>query len=134
MKSGAHKILLKRGERAKTSKSKSIFQPTYLHSYWSVNEFKQHFAYTTSNCRVQFTLWISMPPLLNLWTLKKPILGHLRDADIYIEEQTAPMNQIETTFLGWFCQHHHPDLCHIATLELALNKSLQDHLDNNQDK
>ena len=75
-----------------------------------------------------------MPSLLTLWTLKQPILGHLRDADLWIEEQTAPMNQIETTFLGWFCKHHHPDLCDIAALEIAINKSLQDHFDNNKDK
>jgi len=44
------------------------------------------------------------------------------------------MDQIETTFLGWFCQHHHPDLCHIPTLELAINKSLQAHFDDNKDE
>ena len=75
-----------------------------------------------------------MPSSLTLWTLKQPILGHLRDTDICIEEQTAPRDQIETTFLGWFCQHHHPDLCHITTLELALNKSLKSHFDNNKDE
>ena len=69
-------------------------------------------------------------------SLKQPILGHLHDADICttIEEQTAPMNQIETTFLGWFYKHHHPDLCHNATLELAINKSLQDHIENNKEE
>ena len=75
-----------------------------------------------------------MSTFLTLWTLKQPILGHLCDADIWIEEQNVPMNQIETTFLGWFCQHNHPDLCHNATLELAINKSLQDHFDTNKDK
>ena len=68
----------------KTSKSKCVLQPNDLHPFWYVNDFKNHFSYSTSNCHVQFTLWISMPPLLTLWTLKKPILGHLRDADIYI--------------------------------------------------
>jgi len=61
----------------KTSRSKCILQPKDLHPYWSVNDFKNHFAYTTTNRRVQFTLWISMPSSLTLWTLKQPILGHL---------------------------------------------------------
>jgi len=43
------------------------------------------------------------------------------------------MDQIETTFLGWFCKHHHPDLCHIHTLELAINDTLQAHFDDNKD-
>ena len=74
-----------------------------------------------------------MPSSLTLWTLKQPILGHLREADIYIDEQTAPMDQIETTFLGWFCKRHHPDLCHIPTLELDINDTLQAHFDDNKD-
>eukprot|EP00534_Pseudo-nitzschia_fraudulenta_P008603 CAMPEP_0201140188 /NCGR_PEP_ID=MMETSP0851-20130426/1737_1 /ASSEMBLY_ACC=CAM_ASM_000631 /TAXON_ID=183588 /ORGANISM="Pseudo-nitzschia fraudulenta, Strain WWA7" /LENGTH=376 /DNA_ID=CAMNT_0047412575 /DNA_START=74 /DNA_END=1204 /DNA_ORIENTATION=- len=117
----------------KTSKSNCVLQLRDLHLYWSVNDFKHHFASTTSNRRVQFTLWISMPSSLTLWTLKQPILGHLREADIYIDEQTAPMDQIETTFLGWFCKRHHPDLCHIPTLELAINDALQAHFDDNKD-
>ena len=30
--------------------------------------------------------------------------------------------------------YHHPDLCRNATLELAINKSLQDHFDNNKEE
>ena len=112
-----------------SSKNRLVLDTKVCIDSWSINRFKEHFAYSVIRNRqrnVQVTLHIDYGETQSLWKLKQKLLDTLQAEGLWIINHNGPIDVVETTQTG-FVAKFHPNL-HRVGFQNKLNTSIKDFL------
>ena len=108
-----------------SSKSQLELTSTRLLEHWTDEDIAQQFDYVgTPYDKVHFTMWISMPCFHNIWSF--PILAFLKKKNrMFVEQYSAPMHDVQTTYIEWYSNKHHPDTIDFKQVQTQLKNTIE---------
>jgi chorismate mutase len=109
-----------------SSKNKMVLDPKVCIDSWSINKFKDSFAYAVSKRQrnVQVTLYIDYDKTYTLRNFKQIMMEELKDQKLWIVNHNGPIELVATTQIGFFAKIH-PELYRIGFQD-DINKRISD--------
>jgi len=116
-----------------SSKEKLVLDTKVCMDSWSINKFKEFFAYSIVKNRkrnVQVTLHIDYGLTQSLWKLKHLLINILKSEGIWIINHNGPVDVVETTQIGFLAKFH-PELYRMG-FQNDVNKRIDEFIINNK--